>query len=306
MEKIKTIAAKVLLPLVVLWPLASTGEAATTQVDCPSSSLQAAIDKAKPGDTLLVTGSCKENLTILEETVRVVLDGQRNATISGPDASKANVVVRGRGITIKGFTITGGRDGIEVTQGGYALIDGNTLQGAARSGITVNRGSGTVILNNTVQNNGVDGIAVTGISDAIVGFRSIADKTASPNIVQNNGRNGVRVARSSTARIIGNTITDNKRAGVAIEGASQADIGANTINANGGDGILVAGNSMVNLGSDSGSGLFQRPNTSGAPNSGFGIRCSINSSADGRLGALNGSKGAKDFTETGCIDSLIP
>jgi hypothetical protein len=75
---------------------------------------------------------------------------------------------------------------------------------------------------------------------------------------------------------------------------------------NSGNGILAVGNSTVNLGSDTGSALDELPNTSGAPNSGFGIRCSINSSADGRLGTLNGSKGAKNFTDAGCVDSLIP
>ena len=113
------------------------------------------------------------------------------------------------------------------------------------------------------------------------------------------------MARAS-ARINGNTITDNKRAGVTVQLASSAEIGNNTISGNGGDGILVIGNSIAVLGSDTGSGLFQLPNTTGAPNGGFGIRCSINSSADGRLGTLNGSKGAKDFTESGCVDSLIP
>jgi len=50
-----------------LWILSSVGEAATIQVDCSSASLQAAIEKARPGDTLLVSGTCKENLVIPED-----------------------------------------------------------------------------------------------------------------------------------------------------------------------------------------------------------------------------------------------
>jgi parallel beta-helix repeat protein len=135
---------------------------------------------------------------------------------------------------------------------------------------------------------------------------STSDTTTRPNTIQNNGGDGIQVMRTSSAVINRNTITDNKRVGVTVQGASNADIHGNTINSNGRDGIFVTKNSTVSLGSATGSGLFQLPNTTGAPNSGFGIRCSINSSADGRLGILNGSKGAKDFTETSCVDSLIP
>ncbi len=59
-----------------LWILSSLAEAATIQVDCSSASLQAALEKAKPGDTLLVSGTCKENLVIYEEVARITLDGQ--------------------------------------------------------------------------------------------------------------------------------------------------------------------------------------------------------------------------------------
>ena len=89
-----------------------------------------------------------------------------------------------------------------------------------------------------------------------------------------------------------------------VQLASTANIAGNTIKGNGGDRILVVGNSTVNLGSDTESRLAQLPNKSGAPNGGFGIRCSISSTADGRLGTLNGSKGAKDFSDSGCVDSL--
>lgn len=62
-----------------------------------------------------------------QEVDRITLDGQGTATING-DPSAFTVTVRGRGITIRGFTITGGLQGIAVLDGGSAVIDGNTIQ----------------------------------------------------------------------------------------------------------------------------------------------------------------------------------
>ena len=64
-----------------------------------------------------MTGTCTENLVKAKDIVRVVLDGQVNTTIQGQKKPTPTVEVRGRGITIKGFTVTGGRDGIMVSRG---------------------------------------------------------------------------------------------------------------------------------------------------------------------------------------------
>jgi parallel beta-helix repeat protein len=305
MEGIKISAIRGLFVLgTLLWLLPSGGEAATIQVDCSSATLQGAIDKANPGDTLLVSGTCNENVVINVALNRITLDGQGKATIK----SKKGIViaVKGRDITIKGFAIRGGRVGIRIARGGIALVDGNTVENTRSFGVQVVQNSFARIINNTIRNNSNFGIFVGGSSFAWIGILRGTDRTARPNTIQNNGGAGIRVRTAAAARIFGNTITDNKRAGVLVQRASTATIAGNTINGNGGDGILVVGNSTVNLGSDTGSRLAQLPNNSNAPNGGFGIRCSINSSADGRLGTLNGSKGAKDFSDSGCVDSLKP
>jgi parallel beta-helix repeat protein len=243
---------------------------------------------------------------ITAELSRITLDGQGKATIHGPDKNTPAIAVLGRDITIKGFTVRGGRQGISIVWGGTAIVDGNTVENTGRSGVALSQNSSARITNNTIRNNPNQGILVAGSSFAWIGFTdNVEETTPKPNTIQNNGV-GIEVDRGSAARIHGNTITDNKGYGVGVERGSQADIGGNAINGNGGDGIFMVGNSTANLGSDTGSDFRRTPNTSGAPNSGFGIRCSINSSADGRLGTLNGSKGAKDFKETGCVDSLIP
>jgi parallel beta-helix repeat protein len=305
MEKIKKMTTVALLALAgLLWLFTSPGEAATIKLTCSAKdTIGNAIKKLKPGDTLFVSGTCNENLTIPEEIARVVLDGQGKATNNGRDATIPAVEVRGRGITIKGFTVTGGRDGIVVNRGGQAVIDGNTIQGPARFGIQVNQTSFGVIVNNTIQNNQATGITIGGSSYAAIGFFTALDKTASPNTIQNNGQNGISVSRSSNARITGNTIRNNKLNGVIVSRTSQADITSSTIDGNGMSGIDVSQNSAVQLGADKGIGIFESPNTTTAGNGQVGIRCTMNSSAGGRIGTLNGNSGAKAF-DNSCVDSL--
>jgi parallel beta-helix repeat protein len=310
MKQISWIVLRRLIILVgLLWLPLSISEAATVKLACNGKTgIGNAVKKLKPGDTLLVSGTCAENLLIPEEIVRVVLDGQGKATINGPingpDTSIPTVVVNGKGITIKGFTIAGGRDGIVVSRGGQAVIDRNTIQDTGRIGLQVNQSSFAVIVNNTIQNNRTTGISIGGSSYAIIGILTGLDKTASPNTIQNNGQNGISVQRSSNARITGNTIRSNKFNGVQVGRGSQADITSSTIDGNGMSGIDVSQNSSVQLGADKGTGIFESSNTTTAENTQVGIKCTINSSADGRIGTLNGKNGAKDF-DASCVDSLI-
>ena len=323
MEGTKISAIRGLVVLgALLWLLSSVAEAATTQVDCSSASLQGAVDKAKPGDTLLVSGTCNENLVIYEEVVRITLDGQGKATVNGPDKGKPPIVVRGRGITIKGFTVTGSSRGISVLWGGRAVIDGNTVQ---NGGIFVRKSSTAVIKNNTVQNSKTYGISahdnsvatllnnkvknsrLHGIllvqnSTAWVGVSGFSDKTSRPNIIENNGRIGIYVGRSSVARIVGNTIRNNKRDGIRVAHAAVAHIASNTIDANGEDGIWVGRYSTVSMRGGR-SKIFRAPNITTSNNSGFGIRCTSNSDVNGSLGSLIGNKGKKNFAPS-CFDGL--
>lgn len=327
MDETKIRAIKGLVILAVLWLLPTAGRAATITVDCSSASLQAAIEKARPGDALLVSGTCKENLIIYEEAARITLDGQGKAMISGPDGGKPTIAVRGRGITIKGFTVSGGSSGIVVAYGGQAVIDGNTVQGAGwgillihsssaeitdntvqnnrNAGIGLGETSSARIRNNTVRNNRLHGIVITTTSAVWVGVSGFSDQAPSPNIIENNEQNGILVTLSSSARIVGNTIRNNKQNGIAVARTSSAFISSNTIDANAGNGINVTDNAQVSFASGLGTKIFRAPNSTGSNNGGVGIRCAGNSSVDGQLGSLNGSKGAKNI-DPSCVVSLKP
>jgi len=276
-------------------------------VDCDTEhagALQRAIDRATPGQTILVSGTCYENVSVPPGKDSITLDGGGTGIINGPDVTVNTLQIRGpRAVTITGLTIRGGRAGIDVSRGATALIDGNTIEGTARNGITLGAFATANIVNNTIQNNASAGILVTGNAFGFIGFATADDVAASPNIIRNNGTHGISVTLSSSARIAGNTISNNVRNGINVDRASQANVSDNTIDANGQHGIFITENSVVNLGSDTGAGLFDAPNRTIVNNVLRGIACRVGGSANGRRGTLTGTAGSKDFG-TSCVDSL--
>lgn len=305
MNTFKT-SLNILASLAVTLFLVSMADAATKRVNCGSGrTLNSAIAKLKPGDTLLVSGICNENVVIGAELSRIVLDGQGTATINGPDAGTNTIVVRGRGVTIRGFAITGGSRGIQVGRGGEATIDANLIDSTGGQGIQVFDGAAARILNNTIQNNPEHGIFVVGTSVADIGVTSAGQTVPDTNTIQNNGGDGILVSRGSSARIMGNLISNNTGTGITVDSNSVADTASNTINANGDNGINVLRTSSVRLGRDNGTTLTTAPNSTTVNNTGAGVRCRINGSVDGQIGSLNGTAGAVD-SAAGCFDSTIP
>jgi parallel beta-helix repeat protein len=286
--------------------VASSG-AETVQFVCGQQrTISGAVQRLEPGDTLSVSGACSENVQIPEQVVNITLDGQGTATIAGPDTSSSTINVRGNGITIRNFaSITGGETGIIVTRGGTAFIDSNVIQNTGNNAIIVSLSSSARIINNTIQTNPGNGILISEGSSARIGFNMADDTQASPNVIQKNGENGIIVTGSSNARIVGNTISGNAGHGVLVNRVSNGDVSSNNIDSNGGDGVFVLRNSGVNLGEDTGSGIFDAPNTTSVNNGGFGIRCVINSYGDGRIGTLNGASGAVSFAAN-CVNATIP
>jgi parallel beta-helix repeat protein len=299
-----------IVPFIVLLALGLTAAqrigAATVNVDCNAGGAVGPIlSSLKPGDIVLVHGTCQENILIQPELPRITVDGQGKSTIKAADARQPAIQVLGREVTIKGFTVTGGSFGIAINRGATAVIDTNTIQHAARTGLEVSQNSFARILNNTIQHSGRHGIFVLGSSSAHIGVLYTDDKVPQPNVIQDNGGDGIQVLRSSTARIIGNTLSGNRRNGLTVQQASHADVAGNVFNGNGQHGIRVVGNSGVNL-ADSAMRLFQQPNTTTAPNGLFGIRCEVGAYMEGALGSLRGSSGVKDMSDASCIDRSSP
>jgi len=220
------------------------------------------------------------------------------------------VVTNGSQASITNNTIeNNGNQGIQIAESASADIGfqsdsagaagPNDIRNNNGSGIGVGDASNAEIEANLIRSNGLNGISVSGGAHARIGFQSgVPGSFANANTIDGNGSNGISITRSSSAQIAENHIKNNVANGVSVTRASHADVGSNNINSNGGDGIFVSQNSGVNLGADSGTDPEDLPNNTTVNNVGFGIRCRLNSTADGRLGSLNGSSGAKDFGRT--------
>jgi nitrous oxidase accessory protein NosD len=299
MQQIRILPCAVLIALCLTVTYLS---AATVNVDCDAGAgIGASLGSVKPGDVILVQGTCRENLLIQSEVLRLTLDGQGKTTIDAPDARRPAVQVLGREVTVKGFTVTGGTFGIAINRGATGTIDRNTVRNAAISGLEVSHNGFARIVNNTVERNQQEGILILGSASAHIGIIGTDDQIPSPNVVKDNGRDGIQVLRGSTARIIGNTISGNGRNGLTVQQASHADVAGNIFDGNAQHGIRVVGNSGVNL-ADSAMLLFTRPNTTASPNGAFGIRCDVGAYIDGPIGGLAGKVGAKDVSDKSCID----
>jgi nitrous oxidase accessory protein NosD len=286
------------------------GEAATLNVNCDAGEkIQQKIAVAKPGDEIIVSGTCNENDRVLipSEIVRLTLNGQGKATIQVSGTTGFPIYIRGKEITIKGFTLVGGLDGVHLSgaaAGASAIIDNNIIRRTARFGIHIDSGSVAQIANNRIEDVGAAAIDVIEHSVARIGFLIPAQPPLGPNIIRNAGSEGIAISRGSSAWIVGNTITGNKGSGILITRNAQADILANSINANGGNAITVTYSSGINFSSE-GTPRREGPNKTDPQekNAGFGVSCMVGGHVAGPLGTLAGMKGAKEFDNT-CVDKV--
>lgn len=131
MQQIRILTSAVLLALCLT--AVPRLRAATVNVDCNGgAAIGPILGGVKPGDVILVQGTCRENLLIPSEVLRITLDGQGKTTIDAPDARRPAVQVLGREVTIKGFTVPAARLALQSTEALQALSTG-TPSGTLRS-----------------------------------------------------------------------------------------------------------------------------------------------------------------------------
>ena len=290
-------------------------------VDCSTSgALQAALDGHGGGYTFVISGTCNENVNIRQPGT--VLDGLGTGAIHGPDTTTMPAIQSySIGVVIKNLTITGGFQGVLSVAGGNTTILNNTFSGSGAYGIHVTEGGTARILGNTITNQPRYGIFVADNGEAKIGFSHGWDVAPTANTITGNGTDvsqpggGIGVTRSSSARIVGNTISNNGSNGITVSKVSHADISYNTIEKNAGNGITVYGDSGVNLGTytvPASTDMYSLPNITRAStksvnykNAQFGVACSAGGYVDGRRGTLTGVSGAVSVA-TGCLNLTHP
>lgn len=269
-----------LLGTILLLSAAACG--ATTKV---SGDLQAAIDAASPGDTLLVSAGVYDKITI-EKSLNlvgegaVILAGQRDAGVD----------VRADRVNISGFMVRNGFYGIKLNsvqgcrisnntvldcvQPGIALLfsDNNTIVGNNASfnglggegwyGIYLSNSNHNQIRNNVACNNGAYGIDLfpSCSNNTIAGnvlkrnmyglymFTDCADNLIEGNVMSENTNSGLDMRFNCHHNaVLNNTIENNVVAGVTLMSSSRNLIKGNLIDANGRYGLQIQSGSDDNL-----------------------------------------------------------
>ena len=282
--------------------LFSPAHAAVKALACGGvKTITAEAARLNPGDVLQVSGTCTENVSIPAHVNSITLQGVGGATVEAPGGTGAAFSVRGRAIRITGFTIRGAGEGVQVIDGGFAWIHGNTIESLTGIGINLAANGTARIWSNIIRNNGASGINISRSSSASIGVVSVVDATASPNEITGNAGEGIHVSGSSMAVILGNVISGNGSHGVLLNRGSSAEVASNTIAGNSGSGVAATQNSSIRLGNLTGTDLRSTPN-SGTGNGEWGVQCTGGGHIGGRLGGLGGALGATDIL--GCAGGL--
>jgi parallel beta-helix repeat protein len=204
---------------------AAPASAATFTVN-PGQSIQAAIDAAPPGSTIVVKpGTYRENVTITKN--HITLQGTPGKTILKPPASGTGpcagfegpgtfpgICVLGnlnfdtftliepvRGVSVTGFTVKNfPSEGIFVLGGQNTTVQNDVLTNNGGYGVFANTSTGTRILDNIASGSGEAGI--------YVGDSPSAQAVVKDNTVFNN-QLGIFIRSASSGAIVANNAHDN-------------------------------------------------------------------------------------------------
>jgi Right handed beta helix region len=253
-------------------------DSAVKKVECDKGqTLTDALKKAKPGDTLQVTGTCHERVTIT--TDRLTLDGGGSAVLDGDGGSptelfEAVLIIDGvQGVTLMGFTIQNGPSlGILGVGGAAFVVKDTTLQNNGAAGIFLNNNSSAELIDVEVKDTGGIGIPVQNNSTAV--FKGHVSVTGS-------GSNGIAIQSGSTLEIRGASVDASHNGGGGVDivdsqaiifGYPESQGSMLTAHNNGAEGIFVATGSLsVFGGAFAGTGSLATVSASNHGGSGIAI-----------------------------------
>ena len=249
-----------------IFAAASPALAAIRNVDCTKGeTITTALTDAVPGDTIRVTGTCREKITIT--TDRLTLDGQGKTILDGggggPTELTGLVTIDGaRGVTITGVTIQNGPgDGILAIHAATFAVKSTTLQGHGFMGIDVTDHSTAELDDVTMQRN-QQGIDVVNASLVILRGRII---------IRDNRSHGADVNGGSVMEIRGAHVeVSNNDFGVA---AADGRLVVYAFTASRGSTITASHNRGAAIGIGTSVFSIFGPVTITAENNGFGLFC---------------------------------
>ena len=240
-----------------------SGGGTTHTAACPSGSIANAMAQAQPGDTIRISGTCRE--TVVVDKDGITLDGGGSAVIDGGGADASVIAVLGhQNVILKGLTVQNGLIGVHVGRGAAAWLENVTARNS-RSKAGHTSGVGIIVANSSdavlagriaATGNAAQGMLVwQGGRASVVGNAGVEGARIPQASLQasSNGWNGIEVGVGSSFQVLSNdgaysTVQANNNGGTGIwvDTGSSAQFG-------GGASIEATGNGEGGLGVGGGS-----------------------------------------------------
>ena len=242
-----------LLPAAALATAFATGTHAAELTVPSGSSIQAMVDRAAPGDTILVEPGTYHQSVYVDKagiTLRGLREGDAWAVLDGEMKLNDGIIASGHSIVIDGFRVRGYKGNGIMTQGANNFeITNNYVEGAFY-GIFPQFGKNGLVAGNTVTGSEDAGIYV-GMSDNV----DVIDNVAFGNVM------GIEFENTRNALMAGNHVYDNAAGitltlipGLPVKDAHSQVIRNNRIIANNHENFAPA--SSIAAGVPSGTGIL--------------------------------------------------
>ena len=249
--------------------------AVSLRVDCDKhesiSRILHLMAKANPQgpNIITVSGDCKGNF-VIKGMDRLTLISRKGASIT--DSSNGSLAVvdieDSQKVTLQGFTINGGAQGVLCSTASLCYLTGNTIQGPGRFGVNVIRGSRAFLDSNVIQNWGRGA------------FITAAQVFSRNDVFRGNGGSGIAALIGSYFESLNSTFDNN---GDGIEAAGVMFLSGGTVSGNSGIGVRMLGANVA----------FQGPTITG--NGGVGVHLEDGAFAGFLAATITGNLGGLDI-----------
>ena len=205
--------------------------AATHYVN-PGESIQAAVNAASDGDTIIVNpGVYIENVDIPKSlTIKSASGFPPDTMVYAENTNDHIFEVTADCVNISGFTLTGTTwyAGVYLESTNHCNISNNVISNNCR-GIFLSFSSNNILTGNIASNNDIQGI----------GLRYSVNNVLTGNTVSNNGYGIYLCYYSSNNTFTNNTASNNEYEGISLSQSSNSVLTGNIANSNNGHGIYL-------------------------------------------------------------------